>query len=51
VIFHDATLRDIAALGPSTLDELATVSGVGQAKLSRYGQLILDVLGNPGSAG
>jgi ATP-dependent DNA helicase RecQ len=44
VIFHDAALRQIAALGPSTLDELATVSGVGEVKLARYGQQILDVL-------
>src|SRR5262249_28255172 len=44
VIFHDATLRQIAALAPSTLAELATVSGVGETKLARYGQQILDVL-------
>jgi ATP-dependent DNA helicase RecQ len=45
VIFHDATLRQIAALAPSTLTQLAAVSGVGEAKLARYGQQILDVLG------
>ncbi|HEV2242415.1 MAG TPA: DNA helicase RecQ [Streptosporangiaceae bacterium] len=44
VIFHDATLRQIAALAPSTLAELATVSGVGETKLARYGQQILEVL-------
>jgi ATP-dependent DNA helicase RecQ len=44
VIFHDATLRQIAALAPSTLVQLATVSGVGETKLARYGQQILDVL-------
>jgi ATP-dependent DNA helicase RecQ len=44
VIFHDATLRQIAALAPSTLAELATVNGVGETKLARYGQQILDVL-------
>jgi ATP-dependent DNA helicase RecQ len=44
VIFHDATLRQIAALAPSTLAELATVSGVGETKLARYGQQILDLL-------
>jgi len=44
VIFHDATLRQIAASPPSTLDELALVNGVGETKLARYGQLILDVL-------
>jgi ATP-dependent DNA helicase RecQ len=44
VIFHDATLRQIAAQPPQTLAELATVSGVGEAKLARYGQQILDTL-------
>jgi ATP-dependent DNA helicase RecQ len=44
VIFHDATLRAIAALHPSTLAELGTVSGVGQAKLAKFGQQVLDTL-------
>jgi ATP-dependent DNA helicase RecQ len=44
VIFHDATLRQIAAQAPATLAGLATVSGVGEAKLARYGQQILDVV-------
>ena len=44
VIFHDATLRQIAAELPSTLAGLAAVNGVGEAKLARYGQQILDTL-------
>jgi ATP-dependent DNA helicase RecQ len=44
VIFHDATLRAIAAAPPSTLDQLSQISGVGATKLDRYGQQILDVL-------
>jgi ATP-dependent DNA helicase RecQ len=44
VIFHDATLRQIAADPPSTLAELAAVNGVGEHKLAKYGQQILDVL-------
>ena len=43
VIFHDATLRLIAASPPSTLDELRQVNGVGDTKLDKYGQAILDV--------
>jgi ATP-dependent DNA helicase RecQ len=46
VIFHDATLRLIAASPPSTLDELRLINGVGETKLTRYGQQILDVLGS-----
>jgi ATP-dependent DNA helicase RecQ len=45
VIFHDATLRQIAARPPATLAELGAVSGVGEHKLARYGQQILDALG------
>jgi ATP-dependent DNA helicase RecQ len=45
VIFHDATLRQIAAQSPSTLTELSTVNGVGDAKLAKYGQQILDLMG------
>jgi ATP-dependent DNA helicase RecQ len=45
VIFHDATLRQIAAQSPSTLTELGIVNGVGETKLARYGQQILDLMG------
>ena len=44
VIFHDATLRQIATESPSSLAALGTVSGVGETKLARYGQQILDAL-------
>jgi ATP-dependent DNA helicase RecQ len=44
VIFHDATLRQIATEVPSTLVELGTVNGVGDNKLAKYGQQILDTL-------
>jgi ATP-dependent DNA helicase RecQ len=44
VIFHDATLRQIATQLPATLAELATVNGVGESKLGKYGQQILDLL-------
>jgi ATP-dependent DNA helicase RecQ len=44
VIFHDSVLRDIAALRPMTLDELAQIKGVGASKLDRYGRLVLGVL-------
>lgn len=41
VIFHDATLKAIAAEQPLTLDELAHIGGVGARKLERYGAQIL----------
>jgi ATP-dependent DNA helicase RecQ len=48
VIFHDATLAAIAAAPPATLAELALVNGVGETKLARYGQQILEVLAAEG---
>jgi ATP-dependent DNA helicase RecQ len=44
VIFHDATLREIATQRPASLDGLSAVNGVGEAKLAKYGPQILDVL-------
>ncbi|MBC7763187.1 MAG: HRDC domain-containing protein, partial [Candidatus Saccharibacteria bacterium] len=44
VIFHDATLREIATGTPTTLVELGTMSGVGENKLAKYGEAILEVL-------
>jgi ATP-dependent DNA helicase RecQ len=44
VIFHDSTLRQIAASPPTTLAGLAAVNGVGQTKLDRYGEQILELL-------
>jgi ATP-dependent DNA helicase RecQ len=44
VVFHDATLRAVAAERPADLDALSGISGVGQAKLERYGEGILTAL-------
>src|SRR5262249_10140315 len=48
VIFHDTTLATIARRRPASADALAKISGVGQAKLERYGADVLRVVaGNP----
>jgi ATP-dependent DNA helicase RecQ len=44
VIFHDATLREIAVRAPTNLAELAGISGVGDHKLEAYGEALLAVL-------
>ncbi|MEU4295403.1 RQC domain-containing protein [Kribbella sp. NPDC026596] len=44
VIFHDATLRQIATDLPGTLAELGTISGIGENKLAKYGEGVLDAL-------
>jgi ATP-dependent DNA helicase RecQ len=44
VIFHDATLAAIAALGPQDLRDLEGVSGIGASKLEKYGPQVLERL-------
>jgi len=46
VVFHDATLAEIARQSPQTLDALGRISGIGAAKLERYGSALLDLLGD-----
>jgi ATP-dependent DNA helicase RecQ len=46
VVFNDATMREIAMKEPATLEELGQVSGIGENKLARYGQAVLDLLNN-----
>lgn len=45
IVFNDATLGEMARVAPSSLDELAEISGVGVKKLEAYGSEILRVLG------
>ncbi|MGQ1796098.1 DNA helicase RecQ [Kocuria oceani] len=44
VVFNDATLAAIAQARPGTLGELRGISGVGDAKLERYGQAVQQVV-------
>ena len=44
VIFSDRTLTDMAAYYPQSRESLLKISGVGQAKLSQYGDAFLDVI-------
>src|SRR5450830_1691634 len=44
LIFHDSTLLEILNRRPTNLDEMSQISGVGQAKLDRYGEAFLQVL-------
>jgi ATP-dependent DNA helicase RecQ len=41
VIFHDATLREIALAHPESLEDLEGITGVGARKLEAYGEDIL----------
>jgi len=44
VVFHNTTLAEIAQRRPSTIAELASVPGIGPAKLERYGNDVLAAL-------
>jgi ATP-dependent DNA helicase RecQ len=46
VVLHDATLRELAAVRPQTLGELAGVKGFGPVKVERYGHDLLAVIGS-----
>lgn len=44
VIFHDSTLLEIHNRKPQTLDDMGQISGIGQAKLQKYGDAFLQVI-------
>ena len=48
VVFHDSTLREIAAARPATLAELGRINGVGRTKLERYGEAMLAAVASAG---
>ncbi|MBX6766346.1 MAG: RecQ family ATP-dependent DNA helicase, partial [Actinomadura rubrobrunea] len=50
VIFHDATLREIATVRPTSLAELSRVNGVGESKLAKYGEQVLATVAEHGSS-
>ncbi len=47
VVLHDGTLRSIALSRPRTLDALGQISGIGAAKLERYGAAVLQLVSAP----
>lgn len=49
MVFHDRTLRDMLAQRPGSLDEMRSISGVGDSKLERYGEAFLGLLQSSGS--
>jgi ATP-dependent DNA helicase RecQ len=49
VIFHDSTLRQMAAHKPLDLQQFAALPGVGQAKLARYGAQFIAEIGAHGA--
>ncbi len=43
VIFHDATLAEIARIGPQSTEQLREVSGIGARKLESYGAALIEI--------
>jgi ATP-dependent DNA helicase RecQ len=44
VIFHDATMREIAKARPVSLEDLRNIAGVGEKKLETYGAEIVTLI-------
>ena len=44
VIFHDATLLEVARRRPASLAALAEIPGIGRSKLDRYGQALIEAV-------
>ena len=44
IIFNDASLREMAQRQPTTLQEFSRIVGVGQAKLTRYGEQFVQLI-------
>lgn len=51
VIFHDTTLLEILERRPATIEEFAGISGVGKAKLDKYGERFLEEIAQLSPAG
>ncbi|MFE3034339.1 DNA helicase RecQ [Streptomyces canus] len=51
VIFHDATLREIVTVWPTSVTQLGGVGGVGEKKLATYGEGVIEVLTGLGEGG
>jgi ATP-dependent DNA helicase RecQ len=43
-VFHDRTLKEMAAHLPQTRDGLSRIHGIGAAKLEKYGDVVLDII-------
>jgi len=50
-IFHDSTLVEMSQLRPQTINQMSSISGVGQKKLEKWGNGFLEVITSHGSSG
>ena len=45
IVFHDKTLIEMIKKHPQNLEEMRKISGVGEEKLKKYGQIFLNLIG------
>ncbi len=50
VVFHDKTLVEMIKVKPMSIDDMSEITGIGEAKIRRYGQVFLNVLLNCSNA-
>jgi ATP-dependent DNA helicase RecQ len=48
VILHDRTLKELAEVRPRSYGHLSTITGLGAAKIERYGEELLEVIASAG---
>ncbi len=48
MIFSDRSLHDMAQIKPQNESEFLEVSGVGQAKMKKYGQAMMEIIKRKG---
>ncbi len=44
IVFNDATLSELSRVQPTTPSQLLAISGIGDVKLSRYGQAFMQII-------
>ena len=44
IVFNDATLSELARIQPTTSSQMLSISGIGDVKLSRYGQAFMQAI-------
>jgi ATP-dependent DNA helicase RecQ len=47
MVFHNSTLQELVQQKPQSLTEMSEISGIGEAKLARFGKIFLDALHSP----
>lgn len=44
IVFNDATLSELSRVQPTTASQMLAISGIGDVKLSRYGQAFMQII-------